>query len=73
MWKPARKTPPASGKGANKGRKGKAPDPGQRLPKFILAPYVDEAGCPFYFRGQDEDVVLKPATTAAAASSHNSE
>ncbi|CAK9064423.1 unnamed protein product [Durusdinium trenchii] len=66
--------PRNSGKGATKGRKGgKAPDPGQRLPKFLLAPYVDDVGCPFYCRGQEEDQVLKPSTIAAGATSQNSE
>ena len=66
--------PRNSGKGATKGRKGgKAPDPGQRLPKFLLAPYVDDVGCPFYCRGQEEDQVLKPSTMAAGATSQNSE
>eukprot|EP00435_Cladocopium_sp_Y103_P003831 s5533_g1.t1 len=73
MGKPIRRAAPAGGKGATKGRKGKAPDPGQRLPKFILAPYVDEAGCLFYCRGQEEDAVLKPASIAAGAASSNSE
>eukprot|EP00435_Cladocopium_sp_Y103_P044377 s1242_g12.t1 len=73
MGKPTRRAAPAGGKGATKGRKGKAPDPGQRLPKFLLAPYVDEAGCPFYCRGQEEDAVLKPASIAAGAASNNSE
>ena len=55
-----------SGKGRAKGGR-KAPDPGQRLPKFVLSPYVDEAGSPFYCRGKEEDQVLKPRSIAGNA------
>ena len=68
----ARRFPCAPGKGNPKGGR-KAPDPGHRLPKFLLSPYVDEVGSPFYCRGKEEDQVLKPQSIAGNATAQNTE
>ena len=66
-----------SGSGASKVTKqstAKAPDPGLRLPKFLLAPYVSKDGCPFYLKGAaSEHALLSLENIAASRSYHNSE
>ena len=66
-----------SGSGASKVTKqstAKAPNPGLRLPKFLLAPYVSKDGCPFYLKGAaSEHALLSLENIAASRSYHNSE
>ena len=60
-------------KGYGKGKTWTRPDPGDRFPKFSLAPYGMSNGSPFYLQGLEEKKVLSLKHIAESRLPRNSE
>ena len=60
-------------KGYGKGKTWTRPDPGDRFPKFSLAPYGMSNGSPFYLQGSDEKKLLSLKHIAESRQPRNSE
>ncbi|CAJ1364481.1 unnamed protein product, partial [Effrenium voratum] len=50
---------PAAGKGKESTAKRSRPEPAERFPKWILAPYASPKGSPFYLKGEAEVAALR--------------